>query len=77
MPTAMHFFSLQYWHRFLLILRMLHCWFLLHGLYWIFCWMLRRKKPCEEHSFCRQSSLSHPELLLSALSSALLGALGP
>jgi len=43
----MHFFSLQYWQRFLLILRMEHCWFFVQGRYWIFCWMLRRKKPCE------------------------------
>jgi len=47
MPTAMHFLRRQYWQRFLLIRRMLHCWFLVHGRYWIFCWMLRRKKPCE------------------------------
>lgn len=50
MPTLMHFRSLQYWHRFLLILRMLHCWFLVHGRYWIFCWMLRLKKPCNRSS---------------------------
>lgn len=47
MPTAMHFLRRQYWQRFLLIRRMLHCWFLVQGLYWIFCWMLLRKKPCE------------------------------
>lgn len=46
MPTAMHFFSRQYWQRLRLIRNMEHCWFLVHGLYWIFCWMLRRKKPC-------------------------------
>ena len=44
-PAAMHFLSLQYWQRFLLILRMLHCWFLVQGRYWIFCWIERRKKP--------------------------------
>lgn len=45
-PTAIHFFSRQYWHRLRLMRRMEHCWFLVHGRYWIFCWMLRRKKPC-------------------------------
>lgn len=57
MPTAMHFLSLQYWHRFLFILRMEHCWFLVHGLYWIFCWMERLKKPCNEE---RESSHKQP-----------------
>lgn len=66
-PTAMHFFSLQYWHRFLLMRKMEHCWFLVQGLYWIFCWMLRLKKPCEGQSFSTQSSLSQPELLSSTL----------
>lgn len=46
-PTAMHFFRRQYWQRLRLILKIEHCWFLVQGLYWIFCWMLRRKKPCE------------------------------
>lgn len=49
MPTAMHFLSLQYWQRLRLIRRMLHCWFLVQGRYWIFCWMLRLKKPCGPH----------------------------
>lgn len=44
-PTAIYFFSLQYWHRLRLILSIEHCWFLVHGLYWIFCWILRRKNP--------------------------------
>lgn len=48
MPTAMHFLSLQYWHRFLLMRRIEHCWFLVQGRYWIFCWMLRRKNPWKE-----------------------------
>lgn len=48
MPTAMHFFNRQYWHRLRLTLWIIHCWFLVHGLYWIFCWMERRKKPCNE-----------------------------
>lgn len=66
-PTAMHFLSLQYWHRLRLMRRMAHCWFLVQGRYCIFCWMLRRKKPCERegHSGCWHSSaLSHPLLLL-------------
>lgn len=67
MPTAMHFLSLQYWHLFLLILRMEHCWFFVQGLYWIFCWMLRRKKPCGQSLFEHSSpdDDSHPELLSS------------
>lgn len=44
-PTSMHFFSRQYWQRFRLILWIVHCWFLVHGRYCIFCWMDRRKKP--------------------------------
>lgn len=69
MPTAMHFFNLQYWHRLRLILRMEHCWFLVQGLYWIFCWMERRKKPCgsqlqlESRSASELSSLEQPESL--------------
>ncbi|KAJ2952723.1 hypothetical protein O0L34_g7070 [Tuta absoluta] len=71
MPTAMHFFNRQYWHRFLLILRMEHCWFLVQGLYWIFCWMERRKKPwgsqrqLESLSVSELSSLEQPESLES------------
>jgi hypothetical protein len=37
MPTAMHFLSRQYWQRFRFTLWIMHCWFLVHGLYWIFC----------------------------------------
>lgn len=59
MPTAMHFLSLQYWQRFRLILRMLHCWFLVQGLYWIFCWILLLKKPCNT------SPTSHSQSLLA------------
>jgi len=47
-PTEMHFFRRQYWQRLRLIRWMAHCWFLVHGRYWIFCWMLRRKNPCNE-----------------------------
>ncbi len=50
-PTAIHFFSLQYWHLLRLIRNMEHCWFFVHGLYWIFCWMLRRKNPCKISKF--------------------------
>lgn len=45
MPTAMHFFRRQYWQRLRLTRWIMHCWFLVHGRYWIFCWMERRKKP--------------------------------
>lgn len=63
-PTAMHFFNRQYWQRLRLIRRMAHCWFFVQGLYWIFCWMLRLKKPCGQ-SLLEHSSEddSHPELL--------------
>ena len=44
-PAAIHFLSLQYWHRLRLIRKMLHCWFLVQGLYWIFCWMDLLKNP--------------------------------
>lgn len=46
MPTAMHFFRRQYWQRLRLMRKMLHCWFLVHGRYWIFCWIDRLKNPC-------------------------------
>lgn len=46
-PTAIHFFKRQYWQRLRLIRNMEHCWFFVHGRYWIFCWMERRKNPCE------------------------------
>lgn len=45
-PTAIHFFSRQYWQRLRLMRRMLHCWFFVHGRYWIFCCMDRLKNPC-------------------------------
>ena len=41
---------LQYWHLFRLTRMMLHCWFLRHGRYWIFCWILRRKNPCKKYA---------------------------
>lgn len=46
-PTAMHFLSRQYWQRLRLTRWIIHCWFFVHGRYWIFCWMERRKKPCK------------------------------
>lgn len=58
----MHFFSLQYWHLFLLIRSIEHCWFFVHGLYWIFCWMLRLKKPCG----AEQEHRSAPETAVAA-----------
>lgn len=78
MPTAMHFFNLQYWHLFLLILRMEHCWFLVQGLYWIFCCMERRKKPwgsqrhLDSRSLSELSSLEQPESLDSVRPSSML-----
>lgn len=78
MPTAMHFFNRQYWHRFLLILRMEHCWFLVQGRYWIFCCMERRKKPweaqvqLESRSPSEPSSLEQPESVESERASSML-----
>lgn len=78
MPTAMHFFNRQYWHRFLLILRMAHCWFFVQGLYCIFCCMDRRKKPCGSQrqlvsrSTSEPSSLEQPESLDSRRASSML-----
>lgn len=78
-PTAMHFFSRQYWHRFLLILRILHCWFFVQGRYCIFCCIDRRKKPCgsqlhlvESLSTSELSSLEQPESLDSRRASSML-----
>lgn len=45
MPADIHFLSRQYWQRLRLIRRILHCWFLVHGRYWIFCWIDLRKNP--------------------------------
>lgn len=56
MPTAMHFFNRQYWHRLRLTLWIKHCWFLVHGRYWIFCWIERRKKPCRE-KICKKEEV--------------------
>jgi hypothetical protein len=47
MPAAMHFLRRQYWHRFRLTLWIAHCWFFVHGRYWIFCWIDRRKNPLQ------------------------------
>lgn len=66
MPTAMHFLSLQYWQRLRLIRSMLHCWFFVHGLYCIFCCMLRLKKPWwQEKSISSVEVLPPPEHSLS------------
>merc|ERR1719370_136296 len=46
----MHFLRRQYWHRFLFTLWMAHCWFFVHGRYWIFCWIDRRKNPFPPNS---------------------------
>lgn len=46
MPTAKHFLKRHCWHRFRLILMMVQFSILRHFLYWMFCWMLRRKNPC-------------------------------
>ena len=48
MPTAMHFLSRQYWQRLRFTRWIMHCWFLVHGRYWIFCWIERRKKPWKD-----------------------------
>lgn len=45
MPTSRHFLKRHCWHRFLLMRMMGQFSFLRHFLYWMFCWILRRKKP--------------------------------
>ncbi|CAH2073837.1 unnamed protein product, partial [Iphiclides podalirius] len=55
-----------------------HCWFLVHGLYCIFCCMERRKKPCGSQlqlvsrSGSELSSLEQPESLDSRRASSML-----
>ena len=44
-PTDRHFLKRHCWQRLRLILMMVHVSFFRHFLYWMFCWMLRRKKP--------------------------------
>lgn len=46
-PTDRHFLKRHCWQRFLLILTMLQLSFFTHFLYWMFCWMLRLKKPLQ------------------------------
>ena len=45
-PTVTHFCRRQYWHRFRLIRMIRQPLGLSHGLYVIFCRIVRRKKPC-------------------------------
>merc|ERR1719187_1951334 len=47
----MHFLRRQYWHRFLFTLWIAHCWFFVHGRYWIFCWIDRRKNPLQPSQY--------------------------
>lgn len=46
MPTARHFLKRHCWQRLRLILMMVQFSIFRHFLYWMFCWMLLRKKPC-------------------------------
>lgn len=45
MPTERHFLKRHCWQRFRLMRTMEQFSFFRHLLYWMFCWMLRRKKP--------------------------------
>lgn len=46
MPTERHFLKRHCWQRLRLMRMMEQFSFFRHLLYWMFCWMLRRKKPC-------------------------------
>lgn len=46
MPTERHFLKRHCWQRLRLMRTMEQFSFFRHLLYWMFCWMLRRKKPC-------------------------------
>lgn len=46
MPTSRHFLKRHCWQRLRLMRTIEQFSFLRHFLYWMFCWMLRRKKPC-------------------------------
>lgn len=45
MPTERHFLKRHCWQRLRLMRTMEQFSFFRHLLYWMFCWMLRRKKP--------------------------------
>lgn len=47
MPTERHFLKRHCWQRLRLMRTMEQFSFFRHRLYWIFCWILRRKKPWE------------------------------
>lgn len=46
MPTSRHFLKRHCWQRLRLMRTMEQFSFFRHFLYWMFCWMLRRKNPC-------------------------------
>lgn len=48
MPTERHFLKRHCWQRFRLMRTMEQFSFFRHLLYWMFCWMLRRKKPWKD-----------------------------
>lgn len=52
MPTSRHFLKRHCWQRLRLMRTMEQFSFLRHFLYWMFCWMLRRKKPCGAGGGC-------------------------
>lgn len=60
MPTERHFLKRHCWQRLRLMRTMEQFSFFRHLLYWMFCWMLRRKKPwkagaASEHLCLRQT----------------------
>lgn len=67
MPTSRHFLKRHCWQRLRLMRTMEQFSFLRHFLYWMFCWMLRRKKPCGAGGGCHSGpppstagALCHP-----------------
>lgn len=67
MPTSRHFLKRHCWQRLRLMRTIEQFSFLRHFLYWMFCWMLRRKKPCGASGGnhwgslqCDRGSVPHP-----------------
>lgn len=54
MPTERHFLKRHCWQRLRLMRTMEQFSFFRHLLYWMFCWMLRRKKPWKDRGSYRE-----------------------
>lgn len=52
MPTSRHFLKRHCWQRLRLMRTMEQFSFFRHFLYWMFCWMLRRKNPLQPSQAC-------------------------